>query len=157
LDVRDTVLVPIGLPLPPSELMLAVRLVERSYVAPIRDTDTAIPIRRYCDMAFFKNKDTPIRQVYKYAKKSEYTLEEQSANKNGNTKILLVPYCHESSKTLWYLVLRFLQHNNKYWLLGYYSTIINIRIQETCLNLRLSGRSAFFIFKHHPFKFWLIE
>ena len=69
LDVRDTVLVPIGLPLPPSELMLAVRLVERSYVAPIRDTDTAIPIRRYCDMAFFKNKDTPIRQVYKYKKK----------------------------------------------------------------------------------------
>jgi hypothetical protein len=54
------------------------------YVAPIRDTDTAIPIRRYGDTAFSKNKDTPIRQVYKYIpKKSEYSLEEQSTNKNG--------------------------------------------------------------------------
>jgi hypothetical protein len=34
------------------------------YVAPIRDTDTPIPIRRYCDTAFSKNKDTPIRQAY---------------------------------------------------------------------------------------------
>jgi hypothetical protein len=39
------------------------------YVAPIRDTDTAIPIRRYVDTAFSENKDTPIRQVYKYTKK----------------------------------------------------------------------------------------
>jgi hypothetical protein len=34
------------------------------YVAPIRDTDTPIPIRRYVDTAFSKNKDTPIRQVH---------------------------------------------------------------------------------------------
>jgi hypothetical protein len=38
--------------------------VTRSYVAPIRDTDTPILIRRYIDTAFSKNKDTSIRQVY---------------------------------------------------------------------------------------------
>jgi hypothetical protein len=38
-------------------------------IAPIRDTDTPIPIQRYVDTAFSKNKDTPIRQVYKYIQK----------------------------------------------------------------------------------------
>jgi hypothetical protein len=38
-------------------------LAVESYVASIRDTDTSIPIRRYVDTAFSKNKDTPIRRV----------------------------------------------------------------------------------------------
>jgi hypothetical protein len=36
----------------------------KSYVAPIRDADMSIPIRRYIDMSFSKNKDTPIHQVH---------------------------------------------------------------------------------------------
>jgi hypothetical protein len=50
----------------------ACRLVP-GYVAPIRDTDTPIPIRRYVDTVFSKNKDTPIRQVYKYIKNQNTT------------------------------------------------------------------------------------
>jgi len=40
-----------------------------SYVAPIRDTDTPIRIRRYGDTASSKNKDTAIRRVYIEAEK----------------------------------------------------------------------------------------
>lgn len=36
----------------------------KSYVAPIRDADMSIPIRRYIDMSFSKNKDTSIHQVH---------------------------------------------------------------------------------------------
>ena len=39
------------------------------YVAPIRDTDTPIRIRRHGDTASSKNKDTPIRRVYIEAEK----------------------------------------------------------------------------------------
>ena len=39
------------------------------YVAPIRDTDTPIWIRRHGDTASSKNKDTPIRRVYIEAEK----------------------------------------------------------------------------------------
>jgi hypothetical protein len=59
--------------------------------APIWDTDTPIPIPRYDDTAFSKNKDTPIRQVYKYTQKIRihilrtfFTLVEPT-KKNGKT------------------------------------------------------------------------
>ena len=40
-----------------------------AYVAPIRDMDTPIRIRRHGDTASSKNKDTPIRRVYIEAEK----------------------------------------------------------------------------------------